>query len=90
MKSLTQQYDEAETVYDVVARKVGKTAARVWQYLQTEENRANAGPAGALLKQIDQIALGTLLTHREVQDSVIALARCKLITKITTDGRVAA
>lgn len=92
MKSLTEQfgYGEEETVYDVVARKVGKQAARVWQFLQTEETRANAGPAGSPLKQIEAIVHGTKLTQQEVQEAVIALARNRLITKITADGRVAA
>jgi hypothetical protein len=81
---------EDETPYDVVTRKVGKNGARVWQYLQSEETRANAGPAGSPLKQVDQIVDGTGLSKTEVQDSVIALARNKLIRKITSDGRVAA
>ena len=81
---------EEETPHDVVTRKVGKQAARVWQFLQTEETRANAGPEGMPLKNIAQIVHGTKLTQWEVQDAVIALATNRLITKITPDGRVAA
>ena len=92
MKSLNVQfgYGEDETVYDVVTRKVGKQAARVWQFLQTEETRANAGPKGSPLKAVAEIMQGTKLTQQEVQESVIALAQNRLITKITADGRVAA
>jgi hypothetical protein len=80
----------AETAFESVKGKVGRPAAQVWSYLQTEESRAIAGPNGAMLKQIDQIAHGTGLDRRTVQDSIIALAVNRLITKVTTDGRVAA
>ena len=92
MKSLTEQfgYKEGETPHDAVTKKVGKQAARVWAWLQTEESRANAGPTGQPLKQIDQIASGTGLPNDEVQEAIIALAVNRLLTKITPDGRVAA
>lgn len=79
-----------ETAFENVNRRVGKTAAHVWAFLQAEESRANAGPDGALLKQIDQIAAGTGLGKGQVQEAIIALAMNRLITKVTPDGRVAA
>lgn len=92
MKSLNVQFgfNENDTIYDVVTRKVGKTAARVWQFLQNEEVRPNAGPLGSPLKEVASIAQDMKLTTSEVEKAVIALACNSLIRKITSDGRVVA
>jgi hypothetical protein len=78
------------TPFETVKAKLGKTAAQVWSHLQVEEVRANAGPRGTLLKDVAGIAQATGFSTQIVQEAVIGLALAGLITKITTDGRVAA
>jgi hypothetical protein len=76
--------------YIKVRKKVGTDGATVWTALTDRLSSKKAGEAGKLLLTAEELAQETKLSLRRVQAAIIVLAVAGLLTKFTSDGRVAA